>query len=228
MLAQEIIHQIEKPTIGSNVLIKLDMAKAYDRVSWSYICLVLRKMGFDEVFIDMTWRIMYNNWYSIIINGKRYRLFRSTRGLKQGDPLSPALFILGVEVLSRSLNRHHQDPLYHGFYMEMRAPQINHLSFADDIIIFTSERKHSLKLIMKTLAIYEQTSGQLINKAKSHFLLPSNAFRTTSDIIKKYTGFHQKEAPITYLGCLLFISRPRIIYFSEMVNKVVNRITGWQ
>jgi len=228
MLAQEIIHQIEKPTIGSNVLIKLDMAKAYDRVSWSYICLVLRKMGFDEVFIDMTWRIMYNNWYSIIINGKRYRLFRSTRGLKQGDPLSPALFILGVEVLSRSLNRHHQDPLYHGFYMEMRAPQINHLSFADDIIIFTSERKHSLKLIMKTLAIYEQTSGQLINKAKSHFLLPSNAFRTTSDIIKKYTGFHQKEAPITYLGCPLFIGRPRIIYFSEMVNKVVNRITGWQ
>ncbi|KAK6803126.1 hypothetical protein RDI58_000910 [Solanum bulbocastanum] len=72
MLAQEIIHQIRKPNIGSNVVIKLDMAKAYDRVSWSYICIVLRKMGFDEVFIDMVWRIMANNWYSIIINGKRH------------------------------------------------------------------------------------------------------------------------------------------------------------
>ena len=61
MLAQEIIHQIKKPNIGSNVVIKLDMAKAYDRVSWSYICLVIRKMGFDEVFIDMVWRIMSNN-----------------------------------------------------------------------------------------------------------------------------------------------------------------------
>ncbi|XP_069145909.1 uncharacterized protein [Solanum lycopersicum] len=98
MLAQEIIHQIKKPNIGSNVIIKLDMAKAYDRVSWSYTCLVLRKMGFDEVFIDMIWRIMANNWYSIIVNGKRYGFFRSSRGLKRGDPLSPALFNLGAEV----------------------------------------------------------------------------------------------------------------------------------
>ena len=61
MLAQEIIHHIKKPNIRSNVIIKLDMAKAYDRVSWSYICLVLMKMRFDEVFIDMVWRIMANN-----------------------------------------------------------------------------------------------------------------------------------------------------------------------
>jgi len=228
MLAQEIIHQIKKPTIGSNVVIKLDMAKAYDRVSWSYICLILRKMGFEEIFIDMIWRIMANNWYSIILNGRRYGFFHSTRGLKQGDPLSPALFILGAEVLSRSLNRLHQHPLYNGFYMEMRGPQINHLSFADDIIIFTSGRKDSLKLIMQTLATYERISGQLINKAKSHFLLHPNAFRTTCDRIKRYTGFHQKEAPITYLGCPLFIGRPRLTYFSDLINKIVNRITGWQ
>ena len=61
MLAQEIIHQIKKPNIGSNVIIKVDMAKAYDRVSWSYICLVLRKMGFDEIFIDMALKIMAND-----------------------------------------------------------------------------------------------------------------------------------------------------------------------
>ncbi|XP_049399717.1 uncharacterized protein LOC125863742 [Solanum stenotomum] len=228
MLAQEIIHQLKQPNIGSNVVIKLDMAKAYDRVSWSYICLVLRRMGFDEVFIDMVWRIMANNWYSIIINGKRHGFFHSTRGLKQGDPLSPALFILGAEVLSRSLNRLFQNPLYHGFHMERRGPQINHLSFADDIIIFTSGRKHSLKLIMHTLATYERISGQLVNKAKSHFMLHSNAFRTTSDRVRKYTGFHQKDAPLTYLGCPLFVGRPRIIYFSELINKVVNKITGWQ
>ncbi|XP_049348974.1 uncharacterized protein LOC125813528 [Solanum verrucosum] len=228
MLAQEIIHQIKKPTIGSNVVIKLDMEKAYDRVSWSYICLILRKMGFKEIFIDIIWRIMANNWYSIILNGRRYGFFQSTRGLKQGDPLSPALFISGAEVLSRSLNRLHQHPLYHGFYMEMRGPQINHLSFADDIIIFTSGRKDSLKLIMQTLATYERISGQLINKAKSHFLLHPNAFKTTCDRIKRYTGFHQKEAPITYLGCPLFIERPKLTYFSDLINKIVNRITGWQ
>jgi len=126
------------------------------------------------------------------------------------------------------LNRLFQNPLYHDFHMERRGPQINHLGFADDIIIFTSGRKYSLKLIMHTLATYERTSRQLVNKAKSHFMLHSNAFRTTSDRVKNYTGFHQKEAPLIYLGCPLFVGRPRIIYFLELINKVVNRITGWQ
>ncbi|KAK6789568.1 hypothetical protein RDI58_013368 [Solanum bulbocastanum] len=154
--------------------------------------------------------------------------FTPLEASNKGSPLSPALFILGVEVLSRSLNRLHQNPLYHGFYMEMRGPQINHLSFADDIIIFTLGRQHYLKLIMKTLATYERVSGQLINKDKSHFLLHPNALKTTNDRIKKYTGFHQKHGPITYLGCSFFIGRPKLIYFSELINKIMNRITGWQ
>ncbi|KAK6777637.1 hypothetical protein RDI58_024355 [Solanum bulbocastanum] len=131
-------------------------------------------------------------------------------------------------MLSRSLNNLQQNPLYHGFYMEKRGPQINHLSFADDIIIFTSGRKHSLNLIMQTLATYERTSGQLINKAKSHFMLHPNAFRTSCDRIKRATGFHKKDAPFTYLGCPISTGRHRIIYFSELINKIVNRITGWQ
>nr|XP_019067280.1 uncharacterized protein LOC109119268 [Solanum lycopersicum] len=225
MLAQEIIHQIKKPNIGSNVIIKLDMAKAYDRVSWSYICLVLRKMGFNEVFIDMIWRIMANNWYSIIVNGKRYGFFHSTRGLKQGDPLSPTLFILSAEVLSRSLNRLHNHPDYHGFIMEKRGPQVNHLSFVDDIILFTSGRCKTLRLLMNTLKEYEMISGQLINGDKSHFMLHSNAFNSTRDRIKRLTSFKQKQGLINYLGCPLFVGRPRNVYFSDLINKVVSRIT---
>lgn len=117
---------------------------------------------------------MSNNWYSIIINGVRHGFFHSTRGLKQGDPLSPSLFIIGAELLSRILNNlfHHQH--YKGFNMVITGPQINHLSFADDIIIFTSGEKVSLQLIMKTLSTYEMVSDQLINTNKSHFMIPTN------------------------------------------------------
>ena len=104
---------------------------------------------------------------------------------------------------------------------------MNHLSFADDIILFISGRCRTLKILMNTLKEYENTFVQLINGDKSHFMLHSNAFTSTRDRIKRLTGFKQKQGPITYLGCLLFVGRPRNIYFSDLVNKVVGRITGW-
>ncbi|KAK6780052.1 hypothetical protein RDI58_022236 [Solanum bulbocastanum] len=228
MLAQEITHDIKRPKPGDNVVIKLDMTKAYDRVSWSFTCLVLRRFGFGEAFIDMIWRIMSNNWYSIIINGHRHGFFHSTRGLKQGDPLSPALFILGAEVLSRMLNLAHKDPLYRGFRMKQKGPQINHLCFADDVIIFTSTDRQSMKIIMNTLKEYEQSSEQLINKEKSHFMIPSNTSQDIIDSIQEVTGFTRQDSPISYLGCPLYIGRQRIIYFSHLVEKVSKKICGWQ
>lgn len=72
--------------------------------------------------------------------------FHSTRGLKKGDPLSPALFSLGAEVLSRMPNNLHQNPLYQGFTMQQKGPQVNNLSFADDVIIFTSGKRTTLRL----------------------------------------------------------------------------------
>ncbi|WMV32723.1 hypothetical protein MTR67_026108 [Solanum verrucosum] len=220
MLAQDITHNIKKPQVGNNVVIKLDMTKAYDRVSWSFTCLVLRRFDFGEVFIDLVWRIMSNNWYFIIINGHRQGFFHSTRGLNQGDPLSPALFILGAEVLTRMLNSLHQIPSYKGYFMEPKGPKINHLSFANDIIIFASTERQSLKHIMDNLKEYEQTSGQLINRGKSHFMVPD---KTPQDILHTI-----KNSPLTYLGCPLYIGRQKIIYYSYLVEKVSKKICGWQ
>ena len=105
---------------------------------------------------------------------------------------------------------------------------MNHLSFADDIILFTSGKSKTLKILMHTLKEYEKISGQLINGDKSHFILHSSAFNSTRDRIKRLTGFKQNQGPITYLGCPLFVGRPRNVYFSDLMNKVVSRITGWQ
>lgn len=105
-------------------------------------------MGFDQVFIDMVWKIMANYWYSIIINMKRYVFFNTTRGLKQGDPFSPTLFILGSKVLSIALNKLRNHLHHYGFFIEVRGRQVNHLSFADDTITFITNRAKNLHLIM--------------------------------------------------------------------------------
>lgn len=96
-----------------------------------------------------------------------------------------------------------------------------------DIIIFTSGRTKSLKMIMKVLSTYESLSGQLVNKKKSHLLLSSNAFKSTYDRVKNtyITSFMQKQDPVTYLGYLLYIGWQRVTYFSNIVTKVIARIS---
>ncbi|XP_019252907.1 PREDICTED: uncharacterized protein LOC109231725 [Nicotiana attenuata] len=155
MLTQEIITDIRLRTkAGPNVVIKLDMTKAYDRLSWLFLTKVLRKMGFGE---------------------------RSTRGVKQGDPLSPTLFILAAEAMSRGLNALHRNKQFCGFGMPKWSPKINHLAYADDTIIFSSSDNTSLKLIMDVLAAYEIASGQLINKIKSVVYLHHSASNEVVD-----------------------------------------------
>lgn len=132
---------------------------------------MFRKFGFSEVIIDMIWRLMSNNWYSVLINGRSHGFFQSTKGLKQGDPLSRTLFIIVAEVLARGLNNLHRDADFKGFGLPKWSPEINHLWYADDTILFCSGDRTSVIKMMKVLRDYERTSGQMINKSKSFFYL---------------------------------------------------------
>ena len=114
------------------------MAKAYDRMLWLFILKTLRKFGFVERVVDMVWGLLSNNWYSLVINGQVEGFFNSTRGVKQGDPLSPCLFIISAEVLSRGLNDLAMKKKTIAFSKPLRCPTISHLAFADDMVIFTN------------------------------------------------------------------------------------------
>ena len=81
---------------------------------------------------------------------------------------------------------------------------------------------------MITLKEYENISGQLINGDKSHFMLQSNLFNSTRERIQRLTSFKQKQGPISYLGCSLFVGSPRNIYFPDLLNNIVGRITDWK
>ncbi|XP_019259988.1 PREDICTED: uncharacterized protein LOC109238018 [Nicotiana attenuata] len=155
----EIIKDIKKPSRGGNVVIKLDMAKAYDRVSWEFLCMALKNIGFYEWWIHLIHNYISNNWYSVIVNGGRHGFFKSNMGLRQGDPISPSLFFISAELLSKMLNNLHDRQGYKGFYMSVNGPKINHLSFANDTILFCNGGKDTLEIILKTLEIYEKISG---------------------------------------------------------------------
>lgn len=127
---------IGRKTHGPNVVIKLDLSKAYDRVLWIFLIKILRKFGFSEIFIDRIWRLLCKNWFSTIINGHVAGYFKSGRGLKQGDPLSPCLFVLVADVLNKGIHKLISSGKVGSFSHPMHSPLISNLSFADDSIIF--------------------------------------------------------------------------------------------
>lgn len=99
----------------------------------------------------------------------------SSQDLKQGDPLSPFLFINEVEVFSRLLNNLHYNDSFNPFSMNPNGPLIKHLAYADDIVIFTSGNNMSIGLVLKQVRRYERASRQKITKDKSSFTTTPNS-----------------------------------------------------
>ncbi|XP_071924898.1 uncharacterized protein [Coffea arabica] len=105
LLAQELMGEIDRKLVEPNVILKLDMEKAYDRVEWPFLLFMLRQFGFEEGVVDLLFRTFSNSWFSVLINGEPSGLFKSSRGVRQGDPLSPTLFLFVAEFLGRGVQQ---------------------------------------------------------------------------------------------------------------------------
>nr|XP_016466227.1 PREDICTED: uncharacterized protein LOC107788988 [Nicotiana tabacum] len=204
------------------------MTKAYDRLSWIFMTEVLRKTGFCERFIGVVFGIMSNSWYSILINGQPYEFFKSTRGVKQGDPLSPTLFILAAEAMSRGLSALHLSLYFCGFGLPKWSPKVNYLVYIDDTIIFSSSDATSLQLIMEVLTSYEVASRQLINKAKSAIYMHHSTSLEVLNKVQRVTRIGKQEFSFTYLGCPIFYARRKMDYYQGLVNKVLDKLQSWK
>lgn len=226
-LAQEIIRDINRRNKFHNVVFKLDIAKAYDRVSWIFLTKVLQGFVFSERIIDMVVRLISNNWYTVLLNGQSFGFFQSSRGLKQGDPLSPTLFIIAVKVLARSLNSLYSETHFKGYGMPKWSPEVNHLSYADDTILFCSGHPASMRKMMKVFRRYGSVSGQMINLDKSLVYLHEKIPIGICNQIKRITDVRQGSFPFAYLGCPIFYGRKNKGHFEDLIKKEMKRMLFW-
>lgn len=116
--------------------LKLDMSKAYDRVEWLFLQKMMIKLGFAEQWVNLIMRCVTSVTYSFRINHSIFGTLGPTRGLRQGDPLSPYLFVLCAQGLSHLIAKSMERKLIRGVRIANTCPVISHLFFADDSLIF--------------------------------------------------------------------------------------------
>ena len=153
---------------------KLEMSKAYDRVEWHFLKQILLKLGFQESWVALIMEYVTIVSYSILVNGEPKGLIKPSRGLHQGDPLSPYLFIFCVEGLNALLRQAAAADDIHRFSLCRNGPKLTHLFFADNCLIFCRSTLEECAKIQELLAVYEAVSGQMINKEKTALFFSKN------------------------------------------------------
>ena len=154
--------------------LKLDMSEAYGRVEWTWLENIMRKMGVHQKMIEVIMRCITTVTYSIRINGQTRGRIVPSRGLRQGDPLSPYLFLFCAEGLLALLRRATERQNIHGVAVCRRAPRISHLFFADDSLVFCRASLEECNELQRIFTVYEAASGQQLNKAKTTLFFSKN------------------------------------------------------
>lgn len=167
-IAHKIFHLLKrKDSRGRDyVALKLDMSKAYDRLEWEFLRRVLLAYGFYAEWVNLVMLMVTTVSYRYKINGFVSKKLTPSRGLRQGDPLSPYLFILAVDVLSCMLLKAKEQGYIQGMNLTKDGPSITHLFFADDSLLFAKATEEEMYQVINILNIYTNALGQMINTVK--------------------------------------------------------------
>ena len=139
------------------------MSKAYDRIEWNFLEVVLTKFEFDVDCCNIAMDCVRSLTFSVLINGRPSKKFSPCRGIRQDDPLSPYLFILCAEVFSHLLKRAEENVSLRGIKVPPTAPSVNHLLFVDNCVNFSRATIHDVEAIQEALRVYELSSSQKVN-----------------------------------------------------------------
>ena len=148
--------------------------------------------------------------------------------MRQGDPLSPYLFILCAEGLSAMLQKAEEDGRIQGIRVCRAAPRINHLFFADDSLILMRACKGDAQEMMRILKVYEAAPGQVINRDKSAILFSPNTNSVDKSEVRQALNIVHEAKSKRYLGLPVSIGKSRKKAFEYIKKKIWLRIHGWQ
>ncbi|GJT85019.1 RNA-directed DNA polymerase, eukaryota, partial [Tanacetum coccineum] len=210
----------------NGMIFKVDFEKAFDSVKWDYLDETLKAFGFGLKWRNWISSCLNNAMGSVLVNGSPTLEFQFHKGLKQGDPISPFLFILIMETLHLTFKRVLNAGLYKGISLN-DSFTISHLFYADDVVFIGEWNNNNIQTLLSVLRCFYLASGLKINLHKSKLMgigVSSNVVAAAASLI----GCSILTAPFNYLGVKVGSNMSRINSWDDVISKVSSRLSKWK
>ncbi|KAA3463577.1 LINE-1 reverse transcriptase isogeny [Gossypium australe] len=228
ILAQEVIHSMRCNRKGRQwMAIKLDLEKAYDRVSWEFINTSLTAAGIPLFLRNVIMSAISSSTMQILWNGVPTQKFKPNRGIRQGCPLSPYLFVLCMEWLGQFIHTEIESGTWDPISLSRSGPPISHLFFADDLVIFCKAQIDQASSLERILSLFCGISGHKISARKSQIFFSKNTEADTRNQISQLFGFQEVQNLGMYLGVPLLHDRVTKNTLDFVVDKIRRKLNSW-
>lgn len=227
IIAQEIVHSFSLDSFKSDAfMLKLDLAKAFDSLEWDFIALALRRQGFHGNFIDLVLSCINSASFSVNLNGQSFGHFSAQRGIRQGCPLSPYLFVTAINDLSEMLSQGINSGLISGTSLTSNGPILHSLMYADDLIIVGQANSTEANNIFHIIDSFCKASGQAVNWNKSSILFSSHTASDIKQNILRIFPVYLMDSTTKYLGHpLIMNTRARSPAYNFIIAKFKSKLT---
>ncbi|XP_010481206.1 PREDICTED: uncharacterized protein LOC104760055 [Camelina sativa] len=226
LLASELVQGYNNNGTSKRGMLKIDLRKAFDSIEWSFILDILVTTRFPARYIHWISQCIKTTRFSIAVNGELCGYFKGKKGLRQGDPLSSYLFVIGMDVFSRLLDLRFQTGQI-GYHPRAANPDVTHLIFVDDIMLFFDGETASVQAIVTLLEYFTSISGLVMNKTKTELYL-SGSSEADQRMLCANFGFTRGSLPVKYLGLPLLPNPLSRSDCEPLVSNIRTRLHSWQ
>ncbi|KAK6150686.1 hypothetical protein DH2020_015618 [Rehmannia glutinosa] len=212
----------------SNMILKIDIRKAFDTLRWDFLLYVLCHFGFSEVFVHSVEVVPRSSRISVLLNGTSVGYFPYFRGVRQGDPLSPLLFCIAEEVLSRFIKVAMDQSRLFPFTAPRGITFPSSILYVDDIVIMCGASSSNARVLLQILTLYADISGQVFNPQKSKVYFGSRVSSYVHGRVQHILGIHPGTFPTVYLGAPIFKGAPKVTDLQPVFDRIILKFRRWK
>jgi len=229
IIVQEMLHSMRRKKGSKGFMaIKIDLEKAYDRLRWPFIRETLLEARIPQMMIDVILNCISLTTFSILWHGEKTEAFTPSRGVRQGDPLSPYLFVLCMERLNHLIEAAVEKGDWKPIIASRGGPSVASLFFADDLILFGEASLAQARTIKNCLDTFCKASGQKVSYSKSSVFFSNNVEDNLARIISEELEIPRTNDLGRYLGMPTLHNRVTKQTFARLSERVNKRLSGWK